>query len=373
MERMVSSRLQHLAESRGWFCQEQSGFRPQRSTEDQVLRLTQSISDGLQQKPPLRTVLALLDFSKAYDKVWRADLFHAMLEKGVPPRYVRWLKGFLSNRQARVRLDGGVSRTRLFREGLPQGSVLSPLLFLFVIDSLRARLPRGAEISMFADDVALWASHADKAVAASKVEEGVQAVFRWSQEKKLTLNLGKCETTFFSSDTHEAKWQPRVVAEGTALQFNPTPVFLGVMYDRTLSFRPQAERTAASLAKKNRLLMALAGSEWGCDGNLLRQIYQSISLGGTSYCGAGWKPWAAASTIGVLDKAQNRGLRLITGQFSSTPIDALRLEAGFQSADCYARREALLAWEKSIRLPQAHPRSTLALSRVRHRLLRPSW
>ena len=373
MERMVSVRLQHLAESHGWLCQEQSGFRPQRSAEDQVLRLSQAVSDGFQQSPPLRTVLATLDFSKAYDMVWRADLYDTMLRKGVPPRYVRWLKGFLTNRQARVRLGGGVSKPRLFREGLPQGSVLSPLLFLFVINGLRQRLPPGVEVSMYADDVALWASHRDKAVAAAKVEEAVGVVFRWSQEKKLMLNLGKCEVSFFSTDTHEAKWQPCVKVGATSLKFTPNPVFLGVMYDRTLSFRPQAERTAASLSKKTRLLSALAGSEWGWDGDLLRRIFQSVLLGSSSYCGAGWKPWAAKSTLGVLDKAQNRGLRRVTGQFSSTPIEALRMEAGFQSADCYARRETALAWEKSLRLPQTHPRKSVASSRVRHRLQRSSW
>ena len=373
MERLVSNRLQHLAEVNGWFCQEQAGFRPQRSTEDQILRLTQSISDSLQSKPPRRSVLALLDFSKAYDKVWRSDLYDAMLKKGVPPRYVRWVKGFLTNRQARVRLGGSLSHSKLFREGVPQGSVLSPLLFLFVVDSLRARLPPGVEVSIFADDVALWASDVDKTVAASKVEEGVREVFRWSQEKKLMLNLDKCETSFFSTDPHEAKWQPQVMAEGKLLKFNPTPVFLGVMYDRTLSFGPQAERTAAALFKKNRLLVALAGSDWGCDGNLLRQVYQSVLLSGVSYCGGGWKPWAAKTTIDTIDRAQNRCLRRVTGQFSSTPVEALRFEAGFQSADCYARREALLAWEKSVRLPQAHPRRVIALSRVPHRLARSSW
>jgi hypothetical protein len=70
MERMVAKRLQHLAQSRGMLNSDQSGFCPQRSTEDQVIRLSQAISDGFQEKkPPNRTVLALLDFSKAYNKV----------------------------------------------------------------------------------------------------------------------------------------------------------------------------------------------------------------------------------------------------------------------------------------------------------------
>jgi hypothetical protein len=89
MERMVAKRLQHLAESRGMLNSDQSGFPPQRSTEDQVIRLSQAISDGFQaKKSSNQTVLALLHFSKAYDKVWRADLLATMLRKGVPVHYV---------------------------------------------------------------------------------------------------------------------------------------------------------------------------------------------------------------------------------------------------------------------------------------------
>jgi hypothetical protein len=70
MERMVAKRLQHLAKSCGMLNSDQSGFCPQRLTEDQVISMPQAISDGFQaKKPPNRTVLALLDFSKAYNKV----------------------------------------------------------------------------------------------------------------------------------------------------------------------------------------------------------------------------------------------------------------------------------------------------------------
>jgi hypothetical protein len=69
---------------------DQSGFRPQRLTENQVIRLSQAISDDFQaKKPSNRTVLALLDFSKAYNKVWQADLLAMMLRMGFPVRYVR--------------------------------------------------------------------------------------------------------------------------------------------------------------------------------------------------------------------------------------------------------------------------------------------
>ena len=71
LERMLCSRLYYLAETRGWICSAQAGFRKNKSTEDQVLRITQHISDGFQSKPAKRTVLAMIDYSKAYDRVWR--------------------------------------------------------------------------------------------------------------------------------------------------------------------------------------------------------------------------------------------------------------------------------------------------------------
>jgi hypothetical protein len=174
---MVAKRLQHLAKSCGMLNSDQSGFRPQRSTEGQVIRLSQAISDGFQaKKPPDWTVLALLDFSKAYNKVWRADLLATMLRKGVPVLYVWWMQGFLSNRQARVCLNRAYSRSWVIREGVPQESVLAPLLFLFVINYLQDRLPRGVHSSLFADDTALWVHSPKKEDAVPVLQEGVRSL-----------------------------------------------------------------------------------------------------------------------------------------------------------------------------------------------------
>ena len=156
MERLVANRLGYMAEARHWICDDQAGFRRMRSCEDQVLRLSQGISDGFQASPPQRTVLALLDYSKAYDTVWREKLFAEMMDKGVPPRYVRWCAAFLRNRLARVRFNGVESKFHLLRQGLPQGAVLSPLLFLFFVDGVRQVLPRELSVSMY--DIFMWRS-----------------------------------------------------------------------------------------------------------------------------------------------------------------------------------------------------------------------
>jgi ribonuclease P/MRP protein subunit RPP40 len=122
-------------------------------------------------------VLALLDFSKAYDKVWWAELLATILRKGVPVLYVWWIQGFLSNRQARVCLNRAYSRTWAMREGVPQGSLLAPLLFLIVIDDLQDCLTEGMHSSLFADDSALWVHSPRKEDAVPVLQEGVREVY----------------------------------------------------------------------------------------------------------------------------------------------------------------------------------------------------
>ena len=118
-----------------------------------VAAVTQLIHDGFQQrKPPLRTALLLADFSRAYDRVWRKALLVKMARKGIPTCYIRWVWGFLCDRKAFVVWQGAPSRKRTFAEGLPQGSILAPLLWLIYMDDLLNNNPQGSLVFAFADD-----------------------------------------------------------------------------------------------------------------------------------------------------------------------------------------------------------------------------
>ena len=372
MERMVAMRLQHMAESNGWWCGEQAGFRRLRCTEDQVIRLTQSISDGFQSRPAQRTVLALLDFSKAYDTVWREELLSELVGAGVPRRFVQWLRGFLRNRKACVRVDGVQGQFRAFKQGLPQGSVLAPLLFLFYINSLKAAIPNDVCMSMYADDVVVWAQDRSKERAAAQVEEAVTAVVQWSSRKKLRLSAGKCAVAFFSSDPREASWRPVVRVGGDVIRFEPRPSFLGVEFDRTLSFRSHAASVAGRAISRCRVLAALSGQEWGWDRRSLVQVFLCYIRPLLDFCAAGWQPWLAASNFAVLERAQNRALRWVTGQCRTTPTEALTLEAGLPQYRTVSRRLGVVAYERALRLPRDHPRRIAASNSVEHRTKRAS-
>ena len=136
MERLVTNHQQCFAESMHLLTEHQVGFRHGRSTEVQLLRLSQSTSDGFHQLPMQRTVVALIDYSTAYGKFWRDALLIKISQKGIQCHVVRWIHARLSIRLSLVMFDGVRSRTVTLKRGVPQGSVLSPLLFFFYIDDL---------------------------------------------------------------------------------------------------------------------------------------------------------------------------------------------------------------------------------------------
>ena len=111
VKRLVTNHLRHFAESMRLSAEYQAWPRYSRSTMDQLLRLSQSISEGLQQSPMQRTVVALVDYSRAYDKVWRDALLMEMSQKGIPSHMLRCIQALLSNRQTWVIFNGVRSRT----------------------------------------------------------------------------------------------------------------------------------------------------------------------------------------------------------------------------------------------------------------------
>ena len=116
MERMMAERLYHLAESAGMFNHQQAGFRKGRGCDDQIARVIQAIEDGFQHHPLKRSCLVLLDFSKAYDMVWKEKLLMTMIDKGIPLQIIRWLNSFLENRQARVSVNGELGNNFTMRQ-----------------------------------------------------------------------------------------------------------------------------------------------------------------------------------------------------------------------------------------------------------------
>ena len=121
-ESLILSRLTFHLESNHLLSTCQAGFRPGKSSLDQILTLSQSIWDGFQKKkPPDRTILAFADFSKAFDSVWHSALFHKLFSLKLPLCFVLRVRSFLSDHRTKVQIGGSRSRSFRIRRGVPSG------------------------------------------------------------------------------------------------------------------------------------------------------------------------------------------------------------------------------------------------------------
>ena len=146
-ERITLSRLLFFLESNSILSPRQAGFRPGRSTLDQILYLSQSISDGFNKpRPGSRTILSTIDFSKAFDSVWHPALFHKLILASFPSCFARWTQSFLSDRRACVVYQNQKSRS--FR--VCKDPFLAPYFFLSssMIFLLLCLLPSGAPFTL---------------------------------------------------------------------------------------------------------------------------------------------------------------------------------------------------------------------------------
>ena len=127
LEKIIADRLIHVLEDRKLLNDNQAGFRSNRCTTDQILKLVQQASDQLHNKAGnTRTLVTFFDYEKAYDKVWRDGLIYKMQQLNLPSRFIRYVRHFLSGRKTRVEINGSRSDNFRLDEGLPQGSSISP-------------------------------------------------------------------------------------------------------------------------------------------------------------------------------------------------------------------------------------------------------
>ena len=151
--------------------------------------------------------------------IYDYTLLQKMMELGIPMQFIHWVAAFLRTRTAEVMINGTLSKRVRMKQGLPQGSVLSPLLFVIFINDILKELPEDVIASLFADDAAVYAMDQKLVAAQDKLQKGVSAIEKWSIDNKLDLNLKKSCTYFFSTDSHEAKWRPNILLLGSRMRF----------------------------------------------------------------------------------------------------------------------------------------------------------
>lgn len=358
LERMVNRRLTFLLEIQNILSPTQTGYRKFRNTEDQLALLVQDIENSFQEKK--KTLAVFFDLSRAFDKVWKEGLILKLLRAGVRSKMHMWIHHYLFGRTARVKLDGFHSRKVKLREGVPQGGVLSPTLFLLYINDITDNITKHVSNSLHADDLAIWTSAEHTSTTSYRLQEVVNNIATWTDEWGLELNTTKTNATLFSLST--ANEQVKLKLQGLVLPQTDTPTFLGVKLDTRLTWRPQIEEMERRGIRKLALLKKLAGTTWGADSKLLTRVYTGAVRPTMEYASTSWGT-ASKTNKSRLDKVQNMGLRLILGAMRSTPIQDMEKTANVEPLERRRDLKILMQGEKLRRLPSHH---------LHHRLEQPT-
>ena len=183
-ERLIFNELFNFLLENNLISPSQSGFNPADSSINQLLSITHKIYNSFDEGLEVRSVF--LDISKAFDKVWHKGLLFKLSQNGISGNLLDLLSSFLSDRKQRVLLNGQTSEWRNVTAGVPQGSILGPLLFLIYINDLSGDLSSKAKL--FADDTSLFSVTHDITTSANELNNDLKKISDWAFQWKMSFN-----------------------------------------------------------------------------------------------------------------------------------------------------------------------------------------
>ena len=190
MESLMKDRMSYVLETRNLLSNCQQGFCQTRSTELALWRFVSSATFAL--KTRCRCVAIALDIQSAYDTVDHTALLWKLRQKTIPRYMVAWTRAFLEHRTVVLRVNDSEFPYTI-QAGVPQGSPLSPTLFLVFVDDLLHQLSRVVHCQAFADDMFIWDIVSTRGPCPPGVQNALHLVETWSDEWGMTFNVAKCQ------------------------------------------------------------------------------------------------------------------------------------------------------------------------------------
>lgn len=321
-ERMVNDRLMWYLENKGCLTSLQSGFRKQRSTTDQLVRLESFIRDGLLRGE--HVVCVFFDLEKAYDTTWKYGIMRDLHATGLRGRLPMFVADFLSNRQFRVRLGSTLSDCYPQEMGVPQGSILSVTLFILKINSIVDCLPAHVKGSLYVDDFLICYRSKDMRCLERQLQFCINKIERWANENGFRFSKSKSVCMHFCHKRIPHPDPELKIYDGLIPVVEETK-FLGLIFDRKLTFKAHIKSLKDRCLKTINLLRVVAHTDWGADSATLLRLYRALVRSKLDY-GCIVYGSARESYLQPLDRVQNLALRICLGAFRTSPIPSLHVE-----------------------------------------------
>ena len=324
LEKLVYNRLYKFLNDRDIFYKHQYGFRAKHSTVHPITQLIKHVTTQNDKGTKDITLAIFLDLRKAFDTVSHDILLDKLKVYGIRGIANNWFKSYLSNRTQYVEYAGVKSSLKSLDHGVPQGSILGPLLFLLYINDL----PNATSLNIlsFADDTTAYISDHNMQNLQTNINRELNKIYIWLCHNKLSLNIEKTSYMVFSAKRlSNVDNEIQLKVNDCRLQrnghnmTNETNKFLGIHFDETLTWKFHIDKVSRTISKA---LFALNKVKNFLPKSSLRTLYFSLIHCHISY---GLLAWGNSCAINRLYLLQKRAVRIISGKAYRAHTDPLFL------------------------------------------------
>jgi len=306
LERLMYNRLLLYLNQHQILTDKQYGFREKNSTSLALINLIDKLSEEIDNKK--FSVGIFIDLSKAFDTVDHTIMLSKLEVYGVRGHALNWFKSYLENRQQFVQLNAIKSRLAYIKCGVPQGSILGPLLFLIYINDI-VHVSDIAQVIMFADDTNLFFSGCDMNSLNSAINNELKKFVKWFELNKLSLNVNKTHCiVFVTRHNRNIQTDFSILMDSTTVERVSYTKFLGVIINENLNWEDHIFTVKQKVSKNLGIIRNIMHK---VPDSVLLNLYFSLIHPYLSYCNVVW----AIDRSCVLNKLfilQKKAVRSIT-------------------------------------------------------------
>ena len=304
LEHIVHSNIMDHYDHLDILTDKQHGFRTKRSCETQLIVTIQELARNMSAGEQMDIVL--LDFSKAFDKVPHRRLLMKLDYYGVRGLTIKWIESFLSYRTQQVIVEGKSSTTADVLSGVPQGTVLGPLLFLSFINDMPDCTR--SDIRLFADDSLLYRQIRSRQDTIT-LQEDLAALEKWEKDWQMSFNPEKCTVIHVTN-----KRKPLITKyqlHGHTLEREKTSKYLGVTISQDLRWNSHIDNVTT---KANKSLGFIRRNMRGCKSSVKDVAYKAIVRPTLEYAATVWDPYTNQH-INSIEMVQRRAARFVANNY----------------------------------------------------------